>query len=556
MDKKKFFLIGSLALATALVGGTFAAYAVTDGANPFDIKVTPATIEPGDDGVVHLEWGDSTNCNDVTGLEMNTLAKVGTIGLVATPEKGTNYTGKFSIKITEETVNPRRGDPVRLTDLLELTLVEGDKTLDEVEAADKIELVKSEEDGVVIYSANIAVAKGLEKKVSLFVKIATENVDVFSSVSNKVCNLNINWDKADNDIDAIEYYLVGTFTKKDAESAGWDVLPEYKLAENNENPGEYYIKNVEVPENSELKIRNPYLSDEEGYYAYSGKDDNFKIGEAGKYDFYFNPKGNADWGDSLIYCQKSINEEQPSSIEDGLEKGFYLVGDFSDYKAEEGFLFTANAAAEGEYYLNEVSFEKDVKVKVYNNETDKYYPEGLGNDIEIKAGKYNIYFRPDGKSDWEHTYIYYAEIKDNEEQPSVLPSEDNGSSSIENSEGENTRTFYFIDNEQWNQAAAATWAYVWTGEGNDKEENADFPGVAMTHVKYDEEAKTNTWKIDVLDTMENIIFARTPSTTDSTVWNQTVDLKIPEDKNVAILDEITDWKNITVTWQPLDYSML
>ena len=516
MDKKKFFLIGSLALATALVGSTFAAYAVTDGANPFNIKVSPGSI-PSDEleGIVSLEWGDTKELANVENLGMNELAKVGSVGLKADSSTST-YTGKFSIKVTEETV--RRTAPIAtneasLVDLLEFHLYEEKIELADVTTAVELKLKEENEDGVRVVSADIPVRNGDERVVTLFVKIATENPATYSQVSDKVCNLNINWGKADNDIEATriyldsdfaepyiyawddnsqiaawpgvkmnsadldyydlalnynkvifsdngenqtidldldintrintpvysvsenkwvalnqdvenpEYYLVGTFNE-------WVAKEEYKLAENTENKGEYYISDVHIPANSKLKIQNPALGND-GYYAFTDNKDEFTIGEEGNYDFYFNPKGNTDWKNSYIFCKPHQNDQgssgevsnptsggENSSSEESsnvVANGYYLVGLFSNWKPNDAYLFTLNESAdEGieEYMLKDVEIKAtgdkdDFQFKVYNNETSIWYPNG-DNLTVGKAGTYDFYFRPAGNTGWENYYVYVA----------------------------------------------------------------------------------------------------------------------------------------------------
>jgi hypothetical protein len=44
MKRKSIFVIGSVLAAGLLVGSTFAAWAVTDKADPFNVGITPGTI--------------------------------------------------------------------------------------------------------------------------------------------------------------------------------------------------------------------------------------------------------------------------------------------------------------------------------------------------------------------------------------------------------------------------------------------------------------------------------------------------------------------------------
>ena len=96
------------------------------------------------------------------------------------------------------------------------------------------------------------------------------------------------------------------------------------------------------------------------------------------------------------------------------EPGYYVVGNFTDWKVDPAYKLTANPENEGEYMFNDLALTTTDGFKIVYAEAGKdktRYPEGMGNDMTVAAdGSYNIYFRPDGQGgeDW-HECVIYAE---------------------------------------------------------------------------------------------------------------------------------------------------
>ncbi|MBQ1838552.1 MAG: hypothetical protein II127_02920, partial [Ruminococcus sp.] len=72
------------------------------------------------------------------------------------------------------------------------------------------------------------------------------------------------------------FYLVGTMN-------GWTASDGYRLEKNPDNAAEYMLKNVQLPANTELKVRSV------GGGWYPDNSPNMTIYDAGIYDFYFRP---------------------------------------------------------------------------------------------------------------------------------------------------------------------------------------------------------------------------------------------------------------------------
>lgn len=94
---------------------------------------------------------------------------------------------------------------------------------------------------------------------------------------------------------------------------------------------------------------------------------------------------------------------------------YYLVGTMNNWTPATGYKLAANGANAGEYMLKTTFAANDqFKVrKVIDGEVDAWYPDGVDNNYTItEAGKYNVYFRPDGQGGegWHQGYIYAARI--------------------------------------------------------------------------------------------------------------------------------------------------
>lgn len=91
---------------------------------------------------------------------------------------------------------------------------------------------------------------------------------------------------------------------------------------------------------------------------------------------------------------------------------YYLVGDkLSKWEPKQEYKLTENAAAAGEYMINDVRMGVGDSIKVIrvvDGATAEWYPANAGNLVIGVAGTYSVYFRPDyqGGSDWYQGCIY------------------------------------------------------------------------------------------------------------------------------------------------------
>lgn len=373
MKGKSLFFLGSVVAAALLVGGTFAAWAVTDNADPFSVTITPETVEIGDDKSVTLDWGTKGLIN-IESLSVGEEKGPYALGLKATTSDNSAFSGSLLVKL-ETTATASE----KLIDYLEVNVYDNN-----TKTGDPLLTVP---DGSANYTVakDIVVNSGEEKIVYFYVALdGGLNPAIYNQIKNDVVTLTVDWNKGsgieeitsrtyyywnknswshvyvyawnsstlasnaewpgvemtqvkddiytvaldvqfdyviftnnngsqttDLEIDPakpyyhdawvdapdlsaeVEYYLVGTFNE-------WMISDAYKLSADDSKEGySFSIKNVDVPENSDLKI----VSSENVWFAENSNENtapNFHIGEANHYDFYFAPAGNAG---TYIFCE-------------------------------------------------------------------------------------------------------------------------------------------------------------------------------------------------------------------------------------------------------------
>lgn len=96
---------------------------------------------------------------------------------------------------------------------------------------------------------------------------------------------------------------------------------------------------------------------------------------------------------------------------------YYVVGNMTSWAANADYKLVANPATEGEY-MGKFTFAANAEFKVaYSDGTTiedaNWFPTGMDNNYTVTAaGKYNVYFRPDGQGGegWHYGFIYAAPI--------------------------------------------------------------------------------------------------------------------------------------------------
>ena len=212
MKGKIGFLVASLLAGGALVGGTFAAWAVTDNADPFHVQITPGTLDIGNDKSVTLDWGTKGLVN-IEGLSIGQEMGPYEVGLRATTSDNTAFTGSLSVSMATESVAA-----TKLIDFLHVKVYDNS-----TKAGDPILTVP---DGASNYTVaqDIAVNSGVEKKVYFFISM-DEGISpvTYNAIKNDVVTLTVDWNKgsAIQEVTAYTYYFNNADTWANVYAYAW-----------------------------------------------------------------------------------------------------------------------------------------------------------------------------------------------------------------------------------------------------------------------------------------------------------------------------------------------
>lgn len=90
---------------------------------------------------------------------------------------------------------------------------------------------------------------------------------------------------------------------------------------------------------------------------------------------------------------------------------YYVVGSMNNWELSADYKLAANPAQAGEY-MKRFTFAANDELKVrkaIDGELDAWYPEGMGNNWVItEDGQYDVYFRPEGNTEWANGYFFVA----------------------------------------------------------------------------------------------------------------------------------------------------
>ena len=224
--KKLSLLLASVGAAALFVGGTFAAYVITDNANPIGKKISPSEIHDDAVGSITLEWGENTIAN-VGNLAAGATAKMGNVVLKASGVDGDNtainsYNGSLNMKLTDLTNYGESTPANKLIDFLEVDVVSGDVTVEQWLAMTSEQIAAARighippSAGVYTYDATATGTK-TGATYSVFVKLSDSATPVYSTISTQIVYLQLDWNANQSDVN-IETTTKVFFQKP---SSGW-----------------------------------------------------------------------------------------------------------------------------------------------------------------------------------------------------------------------------------------------------------------------------------------------------------------------------------------------
>lgn len=410
--KKKLLALISLMAGGAIVGTTFAAWAVTDNADPFSIKVTPGGSGTDETKTVTLSYGSTFHANNISGLTAGTPKMAAEVGLLA-DTAGDNYEGKFSLELEDLTTGKAAGD-AKLIDNLEVKVYSKTTTF-QIEYNSVTKAVTTDLTGATVdcyipvtgdhpfeTSHNYEVADGEEQVVYVVVAIKTGLApNVLDQIHDDYVRITMDWGKgsaADEESSEIYYQAPTAGSGEHYYVYAWDALGN----KNHEWPG--------IAMEEEYEVMN-------GVSLYS-----YNLGTQ-FVNVIFNDGGSGEGHETATQSiTSSIRETTPcfngstwvaKPAETGLSADWYLVGSYAagswDPAAGGAMTFVENG--EDDYYektgvvlaandqikvCNAAKTQWRSSVDYFGGNTIKAHVDGDGNVVVEEAGTYTIRMYPSG----------------------------------------------------------------------------------------------------------------------------------------------------------------
>lgn len=413
MKGKKLLTLLSIFAGAAVVGTTFAAWAVTDNADPFGIKVTPGSSSEDETKMVTLSYGDQFMAENVSGLSAEKAKVAAKVGLKATTA-GDTYTGKFTM--TLEDLSNKGAGVAKLIDHLRVELYNQDDAGVIAYNDDKevtTDLTGKTPDGyiptegkVLTYSHSYAVPNGAEKIVYVLVKLeAGLNPAVLDQIHDDHVRITMDWGKgSDADAEASRIYFTGTpsttyyayaWTATGAKNADWPGVPMAQDADS--DPGVFgidlgtqFTKVIFTDNNGyqtdDLDLTNTIRTDTP---CYNGTNWVVKPGKSAL---------TADY-----YVIGSFNSWTLTDNTWAMTK----VGDTTEYK-KENLVLEANATLKVRAKVTQGTDGWYSAVDYFGDPaTIKAHVDSEGNIVVEEAGTYNVSFYSDGQNG---NYVQLAKV--------------------------------------------------------------------------------------------------------------------------------------------------
>ena len=366
MKGKSLFFLGAIVAAGLLVGGTFAAWAVTDNADPFSVTITPETLEVGDNKSVTLDWGTKGLIN-IESLSIGEEKGPYALGLRATTSDNNAFMGNLSVSLATEAAGEQK-----LIDYLHVNVYD--------DAAKTNAAILTVPDGSANYSVaqDIEVTSGVEKVVYFFISLDSGiSPATYTAIKNDVVTLTVDWNKGSAiiPIDAATIYYKNVNSWAEVYAYAWKASD---LSSNAEWPG--------------VKMA-------------LAKDDIFSAAIGAGFDKIIFNNGNGGEGNQTADLDLNIATPYYNGTAWGAapdlaaEVDYYLVGTFNEWVAGSEFKLAKLAEAHNgfNYHIQRVSLGNE-EFKIVSSENvwfgESSTDGGAANISLGQPGTYDIYFNP------------------------------------------------------------------------------------------------------------------------------------------------------------------
>ena len=368
MKKKTIFLLGSILMATALVGGTFAAgtqWAISDNAAQFGVDITPGTIAIGETKSVTLEWGQK-GLVDIEGLGIGDVKGPYAVGLKATTSDNTDFTGAL-----QATISTTATGTTKLISHIKVEVYDNNE---------KSGTALMTLDGTHLdVSQDIEVNSGSVKNVYFYITLLESVREVFTTVKEQVVRLTVDWKKGSSVTEAqgrdIFFNNVSNWTN--VYVYGWD-------ADGNITGAWTDIKMTQVNDTSvyTAKLENAYTNIifHNGGTGTGNQTENLTLAANETTNTYYN---NGSWVDKANVDMTKVE--------------YFVVGTHNSWTPGTA-MTKLTPAHEGYTYSSQITVTAETEIKVVSSDNTWFAEDstegGAANVILHEAGTYTIYFNP------------------------------------------------------------------------------------------------------------------------------------------------------------------
>lgn len=385
MKRKALFLLATSVLGMGIVGGTFAAWAVTDNADPVNIKVAPGDVAS-DKTTTYatMYYGQSQSISNVGGLQRGSYRKAGVLDLRASTSNHASFNGKLTLAVADSVGSG-------LAEKLHVEVYKGNLTATNgiVSQADYTAAASNKLAFTNGVSSTITVLDKAENLYSVVVYLdSSVSVTEYDAMSALQANITLNWDHAYSGDD------LATSTTLYARGFGGQV---YCYAWNDNEvmkafPGEAMTL-TSVADTYYYAVPTKYTK-----VIFTLADESKKSGDITVASFFTN-------GDNMfVYNPEEGTAKGTADVfDDSIESAYYLVGEnlyigndnkgtpvtWASASIAEGLKLTFN---DGVATVN-VYTPGSAALKFWDKTTNAYYDNDGGNFELGTAGKYTLTFR-------------------------------------------------------------------------------------------------------------------------------------------------------------------
>lgn len=400
MKAKKILTLASIFAGAAVVGTTFATWAVTDNADPFGIKISPSDIKTDVTELVTLEYGERVFA-DVANLEVGKPRLGATVGLKATTTTSTTYTGHFDLSLINQT--EKEEGAKLLYKYLNVDVYSGTIVVDDagvvtsVEGATKLGHIPTEGDTPEYnVSINVTCNSGIAKTVYVVVSINESASPVLEEIKSDVVYLQMDWNSnGEDEVKATKVYFERKGKVGDVYCYAWGngsqngAFPGVKMESAGSNIYTYELNTTydEVIFSDVTKV-----SGQADVVNYQTEDLEITMLMRNQTPFY-----GIKTEDPLAY------EWKAAPVIEDLTCDYYLVGDKKNgWKPSDLKGLGLTSSDEVHYLLDNVQFAENEEFKICSADMSGWYGRTAGDEyvdvleggnLKVKvAGAYKVNF--------------------------------------------------------------------------------------------------------------------------------------------------------------------